>query len=173
MIHVPPPHPACLDPEQLLRECEVGRGRSGGPGGQHRNKVETLILLKHLPTGIEAHAGERRSAEQNRHVAIQRLRERLAVDVRTPVPAGEIRSPLWLSRCDRHGRLACNPAHADFPALLAQALDVVWACELDVKRASLRLACTASQLIKLIKDHPPALQRLNAARAEAGEHPLK
>jgi hypothetical protein len=172
---VPPPHPATLAPEALLTQCEVERGRAGGPGGQHRNKVETLIRLVHTPTGIEAHAGERRSAQDNKNVAVFRLRLALAVWVRTPVPEGEARSPLWLTRCPDGGggRIACNPAHADFPALLAEALDMTVACGLDVKRASLRLCCSASQLVKLLKDHPPALVRLNEARAQRHLHPLR
>lgn len=167
-IPVPRPHPATLDTETLLRSCEVGKGRAGGPGGQHRNKVETLVIIHHVPTGLEAHAGERRSAEENRRRALFRLRLRLAVEARAPVPLGEIRSELWMSRCDRRGRLACNPEHEDYPCMLAEALDVVWACTLDVKKASLRLGCTSSQLVGLLADHPAALTRLNAAREAAG-----
>ncbi|MCE7972775.1 MAG: peptide chain release factor-like protein [Leptolyngbya sp. PLA1] len=157
----------------LLRACEVGKGRAGGPGGQHRNKVETLVTMLHLPTGLEAHAGERRSAEENRRRALFRLRLRLALEARAPVPLGEVRSELWKSRCDRNGRLACNPEHDDYPAMLAEALDVIWACGLDVKKASLRLCCTASQLVGLLADHPAALARLNDARAAADLAPLR
>ena len=67
-------HPAALEVDALLAECEVGRGRSGGPGGQNRNKVETLVIITHLPTGITVHAGERRSQSQNKSVAVMRLR---------------------------------------------------------------------------------------------------
>lgn len=167
------PHPATLDAEALLAECEVGRGRSGGPGGQHRNKVETLVLLTHRPTGIEAHAGERRSVRDNTRVAVFRLRLALARGVRTGVATGDQRSELWRRRCSTAGKLACNPEHEDFPALLAEALDMVWACGLDVPRAAIRLSCTTSQLVKLVKDAPHALAELNGAREAAGMHALR
>ncbi len=164
-------HPAHLDEDDLLKKCDIGKGRSSGPGGQHRNKVETLVILTHRPTGVQAHAGERRSAEENRRVALFRLRLALAVQVREPVPAGDQRSELWRSRT-REGRIACNPEHRDYPALLAEALDMVEACRGDVKRAAVRLDVTASQLVKLIKDHPAAFARLNDDRRARGEHPL-
>jgi hypothetical protein len=171
-LPVPRPHPATLPEAALLEQCTLGKSRSGGPGGQHRNKVETLVTITHTPTGVQAHAGERRSATENRRVAIFRIRLRLAVEARAPVPAGEVRSDLWRSRCGPEGRLACNPEHRDYPAMLAEALDVIWAADLDHAKAALRLACTPSQLLKLVKDHAAALQRLNAARASAGMHPL-
>ena len=59
-------HPAATRAEQLLAECEVRRLRRSGPGGQHRNKVETAVALRHLPTGVQAEANERRSQAQNR-----------------------------------------------------------------------------------------------------------
>lgn len=157
----------------MLAGCDVSKGRAGGPGGQHRNKVETKVMLSHEATGVEAQASERRSAEENRRVALRRLRLALATNVRCPVPPGEIRSPLWLSRCDARGRIACNAEHWDYPALLAEALDVVWACRLDVAKAAMRLCCTTTQLVNLVKDHPPAMTRLNAAREDAGERVLK
>lgn len=163
-LDIPAPHPATLPEETLLKQCELGKGRSSGPGGQHRNKVETQVTIRHLPTGIMAQAGERRSAQENRRVAIARLRLALATRARAPVPAGDARSELWRSRCTTEGRIVCNPEHHDFPALLAEALDMIEASDLDPKTAAARLCCSTSQLIKLVKDHPPAFETWNKAR---------
>lgn len=157
----------------MVSRLDMTRGRSSGPGGQHRNKVETKVTLLDKPTGVEAQASERRSAEENRRMALKRLRLNLATGVRCPVALGEVRSELWKRRCGANGRLACNPDHWDYPAMLAEALDVVWACQLDVSKAALRLCCTMSQLVKLIKEHPPAMTVLNAARGAAGERVLR
>lgn len=166
-------HPSKMVEAALLKQCRMGKSRGSGPGGQHRNKVETLVWIEHVPTGLETHAGERRSATENRHVAIRRMRLLLAVKVRAGVAAGDARSDLWRSRCSAEGRIACNPAHHDFPALLAEAMDMIAACGLDAKKAAVRLCCSASQLVKLLKDHPPALEELNRQRAERDLHPVK
>lgn len=166
-------HPAAIPDPDLLKHCHIGKGRSSGPGGQHRNKVETLVIITHEPTGISAHAGERRSAEENKRVALRRLRLALAVQVRRPVAIGDARSPLWRSRVSPDGHIACNPRHADFPALLAEALDTLDSTNHDPRKAAARLCCTPSQLLKLLKAHPPALESLNAARAARKKHPLK
>lgn len=160
-------HPAMLIERDLLVQCEMGKTRTSGPGGQHRNKVETGVILTHTPTGIEARAGERRSVTENKRVAIRRLRLALATEHRVLVPLGEVRTPLWIER-SRGGTVSCNIEHWDFPAMIAEALDVAWACEADVSRAAARLAVTSSQLLKLIKQHPPAWQQLKAWRAERG-----
>jgi hypothetical protein len=165
-------HPAAMTEEELLKACTMGKGRSSGPGGQHRNKVETKVTYTHEPTGIIAQAAERRSAEENRRVALFRLRLLLATEVRWGVPIGDARSELWKSRCSG-GRIACNPEHWDYPAMLAEALDMLEACGGDIKKAALRLDCSASQLIKLVKDYPPAMERVNRARAAKGQHGLK
>lgn len=43
-----------LTDDDLMRQCEMGTFKSSGPGGQHRNKRESAVRLKHLPTGIIA-----------------------------------------------------------------------------------------------------------------------
>jgi ribosome-associated protein len=61
-------------------EVRVDVYRDSGPGGQHRNKVETAVRLTHLPTGIVVTAADSRSQHENRRVAWQRLQA--AVDAR-------------------------------------------------------------------------------------------
>lgn len=167
-----PVHPAALEEEALLKECRLVRGRTSGPGGQHRNKVETMVELTHEPTGVVAQAGERRSPEVNKRVAVRRLRLALATRVRVGVPDGECRSGLWLSRC-RDGKVSVNPKHADYPALLAEAMDVLASRGWDVKVAAVRLGCSPSQLVKLVREHPPALEAMNSERASRGQHRMK
>jgi hypothetical protein len=166
------PHPAALPVEQLIAECEIRRMRRSGPGGQHRNKVETAVCIEHRPTGLSAEAGERRSQPENRAVALFRLRLRLAVEVRRPLTTAYVPSPHWRSRC-RGGKVAVNSSHDDFPAILAEALDVAAACDNDVKASAAILECTPSQLTKLLQQEPRAIAAVNQARARLGLHPLK
>jgi hypothetical protein len=163
-------HPAASNPEQLHDECDVRRLRRSGPGGQHRNKVETAVSLRHLPTGTQAEANERRSQAQNRAVALFRLRVNLALEVRRPSDSDHVPSMLWKSRCENG--LKVSGSHDDFPALLAEALDVLAAFEADPKRAAERLNCTPSRLVRLLKIDPRALLLVNQWRKERQLHAL-
>jgi hypothetical protein len=162
-----------LDDEALLKQCDVEFGRASGPGGQHRNKVETAATITHRPTGISASATERRHQSQNRYAAVFRLRLSLAVEVRREVHPDRYQpSELWISR--RQGRqMAVNPGHSDYPALLAEALDVVVAREFDVAGAAGVLGISMSQLAKLIRHEKRAMARVNRHREERGLHALK
>jgi hypothetical protein len=163
-------HPAAIDPDRLAAECDFKTTRRSGPGGQNRNKVETAVILTHRPTGIVAEASERRSQGENRREALFRLRLRLALEIRTP--ADPAPSPRWASRL-RGGRIVVSPEHDDFPALLAEALDVLAASDDDVKAAAAALGCSATQLVKLLAAEPRALGQVNARRAAMGLHPLR
>jgi protein subunit release factor B len=65
------------DPEVLKKQVVIETYRSSGPGGQRKNKVETAVRLKHLPSGIAVVATEHRSQVENRRLAFERLRKRL------------------------------------------------------------------------------------------------
>ncbi|MCW3788175.1 peptide chain release factor H [Plebeiibacterium sediminum] len=54
--------------------------RSGGPGGQHVNKVSTAIRAKHIPTGLHVLVSESRSQFQNKKLAKQRLLELIKLE---------------------------------------------------------------------------------------------
>ena len=170
-IDRPDVHPAAWADDDLLAACEIRFTRRSGPGGQHRNKVETAVVLRHIPSGLAAEAHEQRSQSENRRVALFRLRLRLAVEFRSAEPV-TVPSESWLSR--RHGsRISVANDHRDLPALLAEALDALAHCGYMPAPASKLLGVSASQLIGLLRQHPPALAALNAQRAAIGKPPLK
>jgi peptide chain release factor len=55
-------------------DLKIETSRSGGPGGQHANKVNTAVRLTHLPSGISIRASDTRSQAQNKKLATQRLK---------------------------------------------------------------------------------------------------
>ena len=65
------------DRESLERDCDLEFFVAGGPGGQHRNKVETGVRLTHRPTGLVVTATERRSQSANREAAFERMAAKL------------------------------------------------------------------------------------------------
>lgn len=164
-----PSHPATWPEERLLAECDVRRQRRSGPGGQHRNKVETAVVVTHRPTGLKGDASETRSQERNRQNAVQRLRTQLAVHVRTA--AGNQPSELWRRRCGG-GKIDVSTEHDDFPALLAETLDVLKTCDDQLPEAATFFGCSASQIVKFLKSAPEAFAALNQRRAAKGLHAL-
>lgn len=77
-------HPT--DRESLERVCVIELTRASGPGGQHANKRETGVRLRHPPSGLVVTATERRSQHQNLELAFARMAARLAWAQRPRVP---------------------------------------------------------------------------------------
>jgi ribosome-associated protein len=101
-------------------EIELRASRSSGPGGQHANvtasRIEAVfdveasevlseeqraLLLRRLGPRVTAIAQDARSQARNRELALERLRERLAVGLRPPKP----RRPTKPPRAARERRL--------------------------------------------------------------------
>ena len=64
--------------EDLLRECEIDTFRASGPGGQHVNKTESAVRLKHLPSGVVVTSRQERSQHQNKALCLRKLRAKVA-----------------------------------------------------------------------------------------------
>lgn len=71
MINIP------KDDAKLLEECKVTTSRSSGKGGQHVNKVETAVQIKHIPTGLQVRSEKNRSQYLNKKFALRLLRKKL------------------------------------------------------------------------------------------------
>jgi len=90
---MPEPRRFPTDRETLERVCEVEFLRASGPGGQHRNKRETGVRLRHPDAGVVVSATERRSRSQNQSLAFERMAARLEALAHRDAPRVPTRTP--------------------------------------------------------------------------------
>jgi protein subunit release factor B len=91
------------------KDLVVTTYKSTGPGGQKKNKTESAVRIKHLPTGIIVTASESRSQAANRRRALERLRERLEARQRRRKP----RIPTLPGKGAAERRLAQKARHSE------------------------------------------------------------
>ena len=101
IMETKPAHYA-TDMESLKKSTRVQPFKASGPGGQHRNKVQTGVRLLHRPSGIRVEAKTSRSREENLQRAFQRLQRRLQRLNHIPTP----RIPTKVPRSQKRQRVS-------------------------------------------------------------------
>jgi len=56
-----------------IKDLKVQTFTSGGPGGQHQNRVETGVRLVHLPSGAVGESRSEKSQHRNKRLALRHL----------------------------------------------------------------------------------------------------
>jgi RF-1 domain len=168
-------HPACWAEEELLSQCRLTFSRASGPGGQNRNKVETSVQIEFLPAGVIASASERRTQNENRKVALMRLRCKLAVGVRLAAQIDStsqlIGSDTWRRYC-RDGRIDISDTNQDWPSILAELIGTLVRSDWNVSEVAMTLGTSSSQIVKLLKKYGPAFALFNEERKSRGQRPF-
>jgi peptide chain release factor 1 len=72
----PKAHEVVIDPKDLDERFT----RGSGAGGQHRNKTDSCVILKHTPSGLTVRVDGGRSQHINRQEALSILRARLKAE---------------------------------------------------------------------------------------------
>ncbi|XP_065849993.1 uncharacterized protein [Euphorbia lathyris] len=170
-----------LTDEELMKQCDMTTFKSSGPGGQHRNKRETAVRLKHLPTGVVSQAGEDRSQHMNRTSALRRLRSLLALKVRNPVditaysPPQELLQILPLKSTVRTSDSGPQIGHKNpkFVLGMQALLDLMFAVDGSISEAAKLLGLSTGALSRLILSDDSLRMAVNDLRSSKGLKPLK
>ncbi|GKV09155.1 hypothetical protein SLEP1_g20699 [Rubroshorea leprosula] len=170
-----------LSDQELMRQCEMDTFKASGPGGQHRNKRESAVRIKHLPTGVIAQAVEDRSQHMNRASALARLRTQLALKVRNKVDLDSYSPPLELLRilppASTIRGSECGPQigpkNPKFVLGMQALLDLIFSVEGSVSEAAKLLGLSTGALSRLILSDDSLRMAVNELRASKGMKPLK
>jgi len=167
MEHVKTPLPDYrLPDEELLRRCDASSSSTHGPGGQHRNKVESAVRLRHRATGLVVQCEEHAQRSQNRLQALARLRLRLALQDPGPI------DPAFLDRHRDGLRLHIAPDDPDLPQVAAACLQALGQAQGGMAAAAQALGISTAQLAKLMARDKEIRAAADAIRRQAGLGPL-
>ena len=150
----------------LIAACEISNSSTHSPGGQHRNKTESSVRLRHRPSGLVAQCEEHRARADNRVEALLRLRIRLAIHERG------VSDVSWLQQYRRGNGLAVTPTDISFVLAVACCLDALAGAKAVISEAAQSLALSTSQFIKVITADKEVLHAANEMRRIADLRPI-
>jgi hypothetical protein len=154
-----------LSDEELARQCVIETMRASGPGGQHRNKTESGVRMRHRPTGVAAQAFERRSQHENRAVAVRRLRESIALEWRQAVELEGYVVPADLAAILPGARQRVGPKNERYWPGVAALLDLFVALECSVSETAAVVGVSTGALSRLLLESPAVAAKVNELRA--------
>ncbi|MBA2479425.1 MAG: peptide chain release factor-like protein [Planctomycetes bacterium] len=154
--------PYAIADDALLAQCDITSSSSHGPGGQHRNKTESAVRLRHKPTGLTSQCEDHRERGRNRVDALKRLRVRLVVASRGSS------DPAWMAPYRRGRQVALGAKAQEYHLVAACCLDALAAAGGSLADAARALAISSTQLVKLLVADKEIHQAANAIRAAAG-----
>jgi RF-1 domain len=157
-----------LDEPTLVRQCKFEAYKSGGPGGQKRNKTSSGVRWTHIATGVHAHSNDFRLQSENRVRALHRLRFKLATDLRTPIDVRGYEPPAWFTAARVDGKLTTNTKNPIYARLAAHVLDVFDAVEGRLAAAAALLGVPNSNLSHFLQAEHTILAA--ASRIRAANH---
>jgi hypothetical protein len=162
--------------DALIAQCEVDRYRASGPGGQHRNKTESAVRLRHRATGVTAIGEDSRSQAENKVHAVRRLRGAIALAVREPVALDGYAPSPRLAALVAGGTAplgARTRLTGEYWAAIAELLDLLVAGELEIAATAQRLGITTGALSKLVLHDDQVARAVNDLRRARGMRPLR
>jgi hypothetical protein len=162
-----------LDDDALYAECTLETTRGSGPGGQHRNKTESGVRLTHRHTGVTAQAFERRSQHENRGVALGRLRQAIALQVRRPVEFEGYAPPPALQALLPGARQQLGPSNPRYWEGVQHLLDLFAALDCSVADTAALLGLSTGALSRVLLRSDEVMATVNAMRAQRGLGPLR
>jgi hypothetical protein len=162
--------------DQLIAQCDVDRYRASGPGGQHRNKTESAVRLRHKLTGISAIGEDSRSQAENKVHAVRRLRAAIALDVREPVALESYAPSPRLAAFVAAGTAplgARTRLTGEYWAAIGELLDLIVANNLEIGTSAQRLGITTGALSKLLLHDDAVARAINDLRRARNMRPLR
>ncbi|KAH9726307.1 RF PROK I domain-containing protein [Citrus sinensis] len=145
-----------LTDDDLFHECEM----------DHRNKRESDVRLKHVPTGVIAYAAEDRSQHKNRASSVN-------LDAYSPPPQLlQILPPKSTIRSSEVGP-QIRPNNPKFALGMQALLDLIFAVEGSVSEAAKFLGLSTGALSRLILSDDSLRMAVNEFRTSKWSGPSK
>ena len=160
-----------LSDDELFAQCEFDRYRASGPGGQKRNKTDSAVRLRHLPTKLIVTAADSRSQHLNRRRALERLREALAYEFRQGIDPDAI--PTFLMEQKLAGKLLQQPRNPIFLMTASWVLELLDSHHGRLAETASAIGISTAPLVKFFETTPGLWQAAARIRQRHHQRPIR